>query len=158
MRSTPAREMITLPWMTIPELRTWSTISTNEMSLSSGTRPLSRALNGSGMVARHERIRRPGAGGLDRALLSPMLRILPQDIVPLLGFGSRQEESRLPLQPFLSGADLAGLRRVARDFLQFTGNRARRFILAGAAAAERDSFLAQIARTGTRRLKDGGGR
>src|SRR5258706_5667459 len=117
-RSTPAMEMTRLPWITTPEFSTWSSTSSSEMSSSVRGEAAETSSCGSAGICAHERIRRPGAGGLDAPLVPPTARKLGEDIIPFLAVGAANEERCLPFEVALSAGDLSSRHGIDRDLRQ----------------------------------------
>src|SRR3954465_3131069 len=104
MRSTPPMEITMLPWITTPECRTWSRMSSSESS-SLPSPPITMVLGLAILV--HEGIRRPGACAFDAAAALPRVGKSLQHLLQLFLLGATDEERGLPFEVGASAADLA---------------------------------------------------
>src|SRR5260221_8662711 len=114
-RSTPASEITSEPWITTPELSTWSRISRRETS--SSPPPRTPTVSKSFCIG-DKRVRRPWPIYFDAPLPVPPLYKILQHLVPLLALGARHQKRRLPLQVGLRSAYLAAGGGIGRDLSQ----------------------------------------
>src|SRR3954447_7478309 len=114
MRSTPPIEITMLPWITTPELRTWSRMSSSESS--SLPSPPSTMVLGLAILV-HKRIWRPGACAFDAPAAFPRGGKSFEHLLQLFLLRATDEKRGLPFEVRAAAADLARLFYGSRGYL-----------------------------------------
>src|SRR5260221_1341491 len=114
-RSTPASEITSEPWITTPELSTWSRISRSETS--SSPPPRTPTVSKSFCIG-DKRVRRPRSIYFDAPLPVPPLYKILQRLVPGLALGAWHQKRRLPQQVRLRATYLAAARGISGNLAQ----------------------------------------